>query len=61
MLLLQKSTIRNRPSLGHSIEKLAIAGEQAGFTVEQMIELLRNGLTVETHLLGHIPEVGPLS
>ena len=33
-----------------AIEKLAIAGEQAGFTVEQMIRLLNDGLTVETLL-----------
>jgi hypothetical protein len=35
-------------SLVSAIEKLAIAGEQAGFTVEQMIQLLNEGLTVET-------------
>ena len=35
-------------SLVSAIEKLAIAGEQAGFTVEQMIQLLNDGLTVET-------------
>ena len=37
-------------SLVSAIEKLAIAGEQAGFTVEQMIQLLNDGLTVETLL-----------
>lgn len=33
-----------------AIRKLAFAGEQAGFTVEQTIELLNAGLTVETLL-----------
>ena len=37
-------------SLAVSVERLAIAGEQAGFTVEQMIELLNAGLTVSTLL-----------
>jgi hypothetical protein len=35
------------PSLQTSIAKLAIAGEQAGFTVEQMIQMLNAGVTVE--------------
>jgi len=35
-----------KPSLGESIRKLAVAGEQAGFTIEQMIELLTAGLGV---------------
>jgi len=34
-------------SLVAAIEKLAIAGEQAGFSVEQMIQLLNDGMTVE--------------
>lgn len=38
------------PSLQASIFKLAIAGEQAGFSVEDMIHLLNAGLTVETLL-----------
>ena len=38
------------PSLVTAIGKLAIAGEQAGFSVEQMIGLLDEGLTVETLL-----------
>lgn len=38
------------PSIALSDYKLAVAGEQAGFTVEQMIELLNAGLTVETLL-----------
>jgi len=35
-------------SLRLAIGKLGIAGEQAGFTVEQMIDLLNSGLTVLT-------------
>ena len=35
------------PSLHASIAKLAIAGEQAGFTVEQMIQMLTAGVAVE--------------
>ena len=37
-------------SLVSAIGKLAIAGEQAGFSVEQMIQLLNEGLAVETLL-----------
>ena len=33
-----------------SIAKLAMAGEQAGFTVEQMIRMLNAGVTIETLL-----------
>ena len=39
-----------RPSIEQSIYKLALAGEQAGFSVEQMIQMLNAGLTVETLL-----------
>jgi hypothetical protein len=39
-----------KPLLVTAVGKLAIAGEQAGFSVEQMIELLDNGLSVETLL-----------
>ena len=39
-----------RASLMIAIGKLAIAGEQAGFTIEQMIDLLNSGLSVETLL-----------
>ena len=35
------------PSIRATIGKLALAGEQAGFTVEQMIWMLNAGLTVE--------------
>ena len=40
----------DNPSLVLAISKLAAAGEQAGFTLEQMIviELLDHGLEVET-------------
>ena len=38
----------DRPHLVSAISKLAIAGEQAGFSLEQMIQLLDEGLTVET-------------
>jgi len=38
------------PSLVLAISKLAAAGEQAGLTLEQMIELLDQGLEVETLL-----------
>ena len=38
------------PNLHQSIAKLAMAGEQAGFSVEQMIELLSAGLSVATLL-----------
>jgi hypothetical protein len=38
------------PSLVAAIEKLALAGEQVGFTIEQMIDLLDAGLTVEALL-----------
>ena len=39
-----------RPALVTAIRKLAIAGEQAGFSLEQMIDLLNAGLSVETLL-----------
>ena len=35
------------PSLQASVCKLAIAGEQAGFTVEQMIQMLNDGVSIE--------------
>lgn len=38
------------PSLLSAVRKLAIAGEQAGFTLEQMIELLDEGLSVQNLL-----------
>ena len=52
-----------KPSLADSVSKLAMAGEQAGFTLEQMIRLLNAGITVETlldiierRLSGAVPE-----
>ena len=33
-----------------AIGKLAVAGEQAGLSIEEMIRLLNDGLTVETLL-----------
>ena len=36
------------PKLVAAIGKLAIAGEQAGLSIEQMIQLLNDGLKVET-------------
>lgn len=36
----------DKPSLVIAISKLAMAGEDAGFTVEQMIQLLDAGITV---------------
>jgi hypothetical protein len=38
------------PSLVLAISKLAVAGEQAGFTLEQMIDLLNDGVSVATLL-----------
>ena len=35
------------PSLVRAIGKLAAAGERAGFTLEEMIQLLDSGLSVE--------------
>lgn len=39
-----------RTRLVTAIGKLAIAGKRAGFSIEQMIQLLNDGLTVETLL-----------
>jgi hypothetical protein len=39
-----------QPVLTRAVEELAHAGEQAGFTVEDMIRLLNAGLSVETLL-----------
>jgi len=38
------------PSIAATVFKLAVAGEQAGFTLEQMIELLNSGVALETLL-----------
>jgi hypothetical protein len=42
--------MRCLPSLAKAISKLAAAGEQAVITLEQMIELLNDGLSVATLL-----------
>ena len=39
-----------RPTTAETVYKLAIAGEQAGFTLEQMIQILSAGVSVETLL-----------
>lgn len=39
-----------RESLVIAISKLAVAGEQAGFSLDQMIQLLNDGMTVESLL-----------
>ena len=39
-----------QPILMTAIAKLVLAGEQAGFTVEQMIHLLQTGASVEALL-----------
>ena len=39
-----------KPSLLASVSKLAMAGESAGFSVEQMIELLNAGVSIEALL-----------
>jgi len=41
---------RDNAVLIRAIARLALAGEQAGFTVEEMIELLNTGISVETLL-----------
>jgi hypothetical protein len=55
-------------SLEIGIAKLALAGEQAGFSLEQMIELLNEGLTVgslidliQWRLTEHVPASGASS
>ena len=37
-------------SLIKAIGKLAIAGEEAGFSIDEMIEMLNSGVTVESLL-----------
>jgi hypothetical protein len=39
-----------RPPTAQTVYKLAVAGEQAGFSLEQMIQLLNAGISVETLL-----------
>jgi hypothetical protein len=40
----------NNPALVSAIHKLAVAGERAGFTIEQMVELLKTGMSVDALL-----------
>lgn len=37
-----------KPSIGVAVSKLAIAGQQAGFSIEQLMMLLNAGCNVET-------------
>ena len=39
-----------QPDLAQAIEKLAQAGEQSGISIEQMIQILKAGVSVETLL-----------
>ena len=39
-----------RPTLVRAVERLAQAGERAGFSVENMIQMLNAGVTVEVLL-----------
>jgi hypothetical protein len=39
-----------KPSEANAVYKLSVAGEQAGFSLEQMIQLLNAGVSVETLL-----------
>ena len=39
-----------KPSTAKTVYKLAMAGEQAGFSLEQMIQILNSGVRVETLL-----------
>ena len=39
-----------RPSTAQAVYKLTIAGEQAGFSIEEMIQMLKAGITVEALL-----------
>lgn len=40
----------SKPSAAATLYKFALAGEQAGFTLEQMIAMLNTGMTVQTLL-----------
>lgn len=39
-----------QPTLVRAVERLAQAGEEAGFSIENMIQMLNAGVTVETLL-----------
>jgi hypothetical protein len=47
MDFVQKDHLKKRASFYSAISKLAAAGEKAGLSVEEMIELLRAGLRVD--------------
>jgi len=71
MLLDQMLASRNRTDIASCIARVAVAGQQAGFTVDEMIEFLQNGLKLETlidliaarlemkSLLGQVSNVNP--
>lgn len=40
-----------KQSLRSAVEKLALAGEQAGFTIDQMIQMLNIGISVEALIM----------
>lgn len=40
-----------KQSLRTAVEKLALAGEQAGFTIDQMIQLLNIGISLEALIM----------
>ena len=47
MDFVQKDHLKNHTSFYSCISKLAMAGEKAGLSVEEMMELLRAGLRVD--------------
>ena len=58
----------DKPSLILAVSKLAVLGEHAGFSIEQMIQLLNEGLTVpdlleliEARLGGEEQDINPAS
>jgi len=71
MLLDQMLASRNRTDIASCIAKVVVAGQQAGFTIEEMIEFLQNGLKLGTlidliaarlemkSLLGQVSNVSP--
>jgi hypothetical protein len=50
VLRVREYEIMATPSLVRAIGKLAAVGERAGFTLEEMIQLLDSGVSVETLL-----------
>lgn len=43
--------IVEKQSLRAAVEKLALAGEQAGFSIDQMIQMLNIGISVEALIM----------